>query len=49
MNMFRALLFAGFLLFPAASAAQDAKPASAKQMRIVVASVGGTGPDLLPA
>lgn len=40
------LLLAAFALLPAASPAQDAG-ALPKQMRIIVASVGGTGPDFI--
>ncbi|MBI3917771.1 MAG: tripartite tricarboxylate transporter substrate binding protein [Betaproteobacteria bacterium] len=42
----RPLLLAALALFPAASPAQDAG-ALPKQMRIIVASVGGTGPDFI--
>lgn len=51
MSMRRALslsVFAGLALYPALSAAQDsAAPGLPKQIRIVTASVGGTGPDFI--
>src|SRR5215813_15457132 len=40
-------LAAGLALCPAVSSAQDAAPAIPKQMRIVAASIGGTGPDFI--
>jgi len=40
-------LAAGLALWPAVSSAQDAAPAIPKQMRIVAASIGGTGPDFI--
>lgn len=51
MSMRRALslsVFAGLALYPALSAAQDsAAPGLPKQIRIVTASIGGTGPDFI--
>ena len=42
-------LLAGLALYPAVSPAQDpgAAPAPQKQMRIIVGSIGGTGPDFI--
>jgi tripartite-type tricarboxylate transporter receptor subunit TctC len=40
-------LVAGLALCPAFSSAQDSAPAIPKQMRIVAASIGGTGPDFI--
>jgi tripartite-type tricarboxylate transporter receptor subunit TctC len=46
--MRRSLLFlAPFSFFPVVAAAQDVAPGLPKQVRIVVASIGGTGPDFL--
>ena len=41
------VVLAVFLLYPAAAPAQDAAPAFPRQIRIVVASAPGTGPDYI--
>src|SRR5688572_8583646 len=43
----RHLLATAAALYPAVSAAQDAPPAFPKQVRIIIASVPGAGPDFI--